>query len=128
MLVDYLASGTGTVNPSGEPEFSFGRAYVVQSIIIYIVIEDQCLSFCAFSFGHFIVCPSSIHEFWLRLLYPETSLVPLLRSFIHEKSYLTNNLTEKRQIIILDKIMVTYFCKGFWFKIISENESAKLKV
>jgi hypothetical protein len=79
-------------------------------MVIYIVIEDHCLSLCAFSFGHFIVCPS-IHGFWLHLLYPEASLVPSLRSFIHEKSYLTNNLTEKRQIIILDKTMVTYFCK-----------------
>jgi hypothetical protein len=25
-------------------------------MVIYIVIEDHCLSLCAFSFGHFIVC------------------------------------------------------------------------
>jgi hypothetical protein len=26
---------------------------------------DQCLSFCTFSFGHCVVCSSSIYRFWL---------------------------------------------------------------
>jgi hypothetical protein len=35
---------------------------------------DRCLSFCIFSFGHCVVCSSSIYGFWLSLWYLQTLL------------------------------------------------------
>jgi hypothetical protein len=46
-----------------NPVFSGVRVY--RSLVLYVCFVDRCLSFCHFSFGHRIVCPSSIYEFWL---------------------------------------------------------------
>jgi hypothetical protein len=43
-------------------------------LILYICFVDRCLSFCLFSFGHCVVCSSSIYEFWLPLWYFQTLL------------------------------------------------------
>jgi hypothetical protein len=42
------------------------------------------LSFCTFSFGHCVVCSSSIHGFWLPLWYLQTLLVLLYFFFIYD--------------------------------------------
>ena len=34
------------------------------TLVLYVCFVDRCLSFCTFSFGHFVVC-SSIYRFWL---------------------------------------------------------------
>jgi hypothetical protein len=34
------------------------------TLVLYVCFVDRCLSFCTFSFCHFVVC-SSIHRFWL---------------------------------------------------------------
>ena len=39
-----------------------------------ILKDDRCLFFCTFSFGHCVVCPSSIYGFWLLLWYLQTIL------------------------------------------------------
>jgi hypothetical protein len=39
------------------------------------------LSFCTFSFGHCVVCSSSIHGFWLPLWYLQTLLFNILINF-----------------------------------------------
>jgi hypothetical protein len=39
------------------------------SLVFCIVV---CISLCSFSFGHCIVCPSSIYSFWLPLWYLQT--------------------------------------------------------
>ena len=36
--------------------------------------SSSCLSFCTFSFGHCVVCSSSIYGFWLPLWYLQTLL------------------------------------------------------
>ena len=36
---------------------------VTWSLALYVCFVDRCLSFCAFSFGHCIVCSSSIYGF-----------------------------------------------------------------
>ena len=36
---------------------------------------DYCLSFCPFSFGNSIVCPYSIFDIWIPLLYLQTFLI-----------------------------------------------------
>ena len=38
---------------------------VTRSLVVYVCFVDRCLSFCTFSFGHCVVCSSSIYGFWL---------------------------------------------------------------
>ena len=63
-------SGAETVYPSGAPEFTpgFSGVCVTQSLVLCACFVDHCLSFCNFSFGHCVVCPS-IYGFWLPLWY-----------------------------------------------------------
>jgi hypothetical protein len=43
----------------------FSGVRVTLSLVLYVCFVDRCLSFCTFSFGHCVVCPSSIYRFWL---------------------------------------------------------------
>ena len=36
---------------------------VTRSLVLCVRFVDHCLSFCTFSFGHCVVCPSSIYGF-----------------------------------------------------------------
>jgi hypothetical protein len=36
---------------------------VTRSLVSYVCFVDRCLSFCTFSFGHCVVCSSSIYGF-----------------------------------------------------------------
>jgi len=47
----------------------------------------RCLSFCTFSFGHYVVCSSSIYGFWLPLWYLQTLLSMLCTN---QLKYITN--------------------------------------
>ena len=48
---------------------------VTRSLVLYVCFVDHCLSFCTFSFGHCVVCSSSIYGFWLSLYYLQTHLI-----------------------------------------------------
>ena len=63
----------------------FSGVRVTRSLVLRVCSVNRCLSFCTFSFGHFIVCPSSIYGFWLPLWYLQTLL-----SFIHVKAMTEN--------------------------------------
>jgi hypothetical protein len=52
---------------SSPPVFSW--VHVTRSLVLYVCFVDRCLSFCTFSFGHCVVCSSSIYGFWLPLWY-----------------------------------------------------------
>ena len=45
---------------------------VTRSLVLYVCFVDRCLSFCTFSFGHCVVCSSSIYGFCLPLWYLQT--------------------------------------------------------
>jgi hypothetical protein len=45
----------------------FSGVRVTRSLALCVFFVDRCLSFCTFSFGHCVVCPSSIYGFWLPL-------------------------------------------------------------
>ena len=47
----------------------FSGVCVTRSIVFCVCFIDRCLSFCTFSWGHCIVCSSSIYRFWLPLWY-----------------------------------------------------------
>ena len=49
---------------------------VTRSLDLCICFVDRCLSFCLFSFGHFVVCPS-IYGFWLPRWYLQTRLATI---------------------------------------------------
>ena len=43
----------------------FSKVRVTRSLVLCAWFVDRCLSFCPFSFGHCVVCPSSIYGFGL---------------------------------------------------------------
>jgi hypothetical protein len=51
---------------------SFSGVRVARSLVLYLCSVDRFLSFCTFSFGHCVVCSSSICGFWLALCYLQT--------------------------------------------------------
>jgi hypothetical protein len=53
----------------------FSEVRVTRSLVVYVCFVNRCLSICHFSFGHWVVCPSSIYGFWLPLWYLQTLLV-----------------------------------------------------
>jgi len=36
----------------------FSGVRITRSLILYVCFVDRCLSFCPFSFGHCVICPS----------------------------------------------------------------------
>ena len=58
---------------------------------------DRCLSFCTFSFGHFIVFSFSIYGFWLPLWYPQTLLREYQKSNGNGQSRETGNIGYTRR-------------------------------
>ena len=57
---------------SSPPVFNGVR--VTRSLVLYVCFVDHHLSFCPFTFGHCVVCPSLIYGFWLPLWYLQTLL------------------------------------------------------
>ena len=59
----FLASGAGTSDDSGAPEFTpvFSGVRITRSLVLFVFcLVDRCVSFSTFSFDHCVVC-SSIH-------------------------------------------------------------------
>jgi len=59
---------------NSTPDFSGVR--VTRSLVLCVCFVDRWLSSCTFSFGHCVVCSSSIYGFWLLLWYLQTLLIP----------------------------------------------------
>ena len=84
---------------SGAPGFTPGISgvRVTRSLVLCVCFVDRCLSFCTFSFGHYVVCSSSIYGFWLPLWYLQT----LLKTSIYRsKTQRSINLIRKIWILI----------------------------
>jgi hypothetical protein len=47
----------------GEPPVLVGFVRFTRSLVLYVCFVDRCLSFCPFSFGHYVVCSSSTYGF-----------------------------------------------------------------
>ena len=45
-----------------------------RSLVLYVCFVDRCLFFYLFSFGHCVICSSSIYGFWLTIWYLQTLL------------------------------------------------------
>ena len=72
---DYCISFVCEIYPSSPMVFSGVRDS--RSLVLCVCFVDHCLSFCTFSFGHCVVCSSSIYGFWLHLWYLQTLLIQL---------------------------------------------------
>ena len=57
----------------------FSGVRVAQSLVLCVCFIYSCLSFCTFSFGHCVVCSSSIYGLWLPLWYLQTRPIILNR-------------------------------------------------
>jgi hypothetical protein len=57
--------GAETAYPSVTSEFTpvFSGVRVTRSLALYVCFVDRCWSFCPLSFGHCVVCSSSIYGF-----------------------------------------------------------------
>jgi hypothetical protein len=62
------------------PEFSEAR--VTRFLVVCVCFVERCLSFCTFSFGHCVVCSSSIYGFWLPLLVSSNSSYTCMLKYI----------------------------------------------
>ena len=56
----------------------FSRVRVTRSLALYVYFVDHCLSFCPFSFGHCVVCSSSIYGFWSLRWYLKNLIIKIL--------------------------------------------------
>jgi len=87
---------------SSPPVFSGVR--VTRSLVLYVCFVDPCLSFCTFSFGHCVVCSSSMYGFWLPLWYLQTLLLILIRLLLKE----TITLSESFLIPLTNKLIYAH--------------------
>ena len=53
--------------PTLPQHLVFRGVSVARSLVLYVCFVDRCLSFTTFSFGHCVVCSSSIYGFGLPL-------------------------------------------------------------
>jgi hypothetical protein len=100
--------------------------HVTRSLVLYVCFVDRCLSICTFSFGHCVVCSSSIFGFglplWYRRFYPQLISKPCalpLRGHVLRRSYVKDNT---RASIIYSISLVNLSCLLFshrFFGIIS---------
>jgi hypothetical protein len=65
----------------------FSGVRVTRSLVLCVCFVDRCLSFCTFSFGHCVVCSSSIYGFWLPLWYLQTLLINKLNTLTRMVAY-----------------------------------------
>ena len=73
---------------------------VSRSLVLYVCFVDCGLSFCTFSFGHCVVCSSSIYGFWFPLWYIQTLLKDLLDC-------------AQNYLLLLDQAISLHFRSGF---------------
>ena len=100
---------------SSSPVFSGVR--VTRSL--YVCFVDRCLSCCTFSFGHCVVCSSSIYRLWLPLWYLQTLLISNLNEISFSFGMSVNTM------ILRAKKMRNWF--SFIFAITSCNDFSRIK-
>ena len=78
-------SEAGTTTPSGAPKFTSGfrGVRVTRSLVLYVCFVDRCLSFCAFSFGHCVICSSVFCPLCCLFFCLLTIVLSVLLSFDH---------------------------------------------
>ena len=107
-------------HPSSPLVFSGVR--VTRSLVLYVCFVDRCLSLCTFSFGHCVVCSSSIYGFWLPLWYLQTLLLVISNQHISPDVYFSTifqyymAVQLMRRITLCDKVC-QWLATGRWFSL-----------
>jgi hypothetical protein len=95
----------------------FSGVRVTRYLTLCVWFVDRCLSFCPFSFGHCVFCPSSIYGFWLPIWYLQTLLTPntikyrnpvLFVSLISQKQSTTEMFHFRKHFLVLSSFMTYY--------------------
>ena len=73
----------------------FDGVRVTRSLVLRECFVDRCLSLCTSSFGHCVVCSSSIYEFW----YHQTLLLVIRCQLIENQEHF---LSQCSKIIFYD--------------------------
>jgi hypothetical protein len=81
---------------------------VTRSLVLYVCFVDRCLSFCTFSFGHCVVCSSSIYGFWLPPFGIFKLFLPALSIHIYTYAKLGSQF--------LTAFIVVFLCSIFWVR------------
>ena len=72
---------------------------------IYICFVDRCLSLCTFTFGHCVLCSSSIYGLWIPLWCLET-LQKIVLARLHVVD--SDNLDEYKCLLLLSLFTASY--------------------
>jgi hypothetical protein len=99
---------------SSPPVFDGVR--VTRSLVLYVCFVDRCLSFCTFSFGHCVVCSSSIYGCWLPLWYLQTLL-----KLYSPPCFLLDNLTKIMKNWKEIKLCVDVHGNSFYLRVIKHS-------
>ena len=114
---------------SSPPFFSGVR--VTRFLVLYVCLVDRCLSFCTFTFGHCVVCSSSIYGFWLPLWYLQTLLRAACKSPTKTLLYIMTMVNLRPCILIFIFCKYSFFYNIEYWKITgrlwSGNFLAKIK-
>ena len=90
-------------NLSSLPVFSGVR--VTRSLVLYICFVDRCLSLCIFSFGHCVVCSSTIYGFCLPFgVFKLCIIIVIARLRVVE----SDNLDEYKCLLLLNLFAASY--------------------
>jgi hypothetical protein len=64
----------------------FSGIRVIRSLVLCVCFVDRCISFCTFSFGHYVLCSSSIYGGLITpLVSPSSSLTSLYLSLVIQR-------------------------------------------
>ena len=74
-----------------------GGVRVTRSLVLCVCFVDRCLSFCAFSFGHCVVCSSSI--------YRSDSYFGIFKLFLNTSSWLNLYINVDSIVARVDRIV-----------------------
>jgi len=96
---------------SSPPVFSGVR--VTRSLVLYVCFVDRCLSFCTFSFGHCVVCSSSMYGFRLPLWYLQT-LLNIITLLFPSQNIHTH--TTKAEVFSLITLKYLYKQQSLWLR------------
>ena len=84
-------------------------------LVLWVCFVDRCLFFCTFSFGHCVVCSSSIYKFWLSLWYLQTRLRINLFVCRHGDWYIKLDVVLSKFSYLLIRLVhwSLYFCSRY---------------
>jgi len=85
----------------------FSGVRVTRSLVLYVCFVYRCLSFCTFSFGHCVVCSSSIYGFWLLFIFNTDTWWErkMLRGLIYSRR--NRDVNKRRRLLYFFRIYVT---------------------